>query len=47
MAADLPVGMVTVAVARAAGARGIGVRRGWVVHVDTRAARRPVIFADP
>lgn len=47
MAADVPIGLVTLDVARGAGARGIGLRRGWVVHVDTRPARRPVIFQDP
>lgn len=46
MAADIPHGMVTVAVARDAGAGGIGVRRGWVVHVDSRESRSPVIFPD-
>lgn len=46
-AADIPSGLVTVEQAVAAGARGIGVRKGWVVHVDSRRTARPVIFDDP
>jgi zinc D-Ala-D-Ala carboxypeptidase len=45
-AADLESGWCTVAMAEAAGARGIGVHDGWVVHVDTRPAP-PVTFDDP
>lgn len=37
-AADLPHGLVTENIARRAGVTGIGLRGGWVVHVD---ARRP------
>jgi len=46
-AADFPQGLVDVDTAIAAGAGGIGVREGWVVHVDDRRTSRPVIFADP
>ena len=46
-AADIPSGLVTVEQAVAAGAGGIGVRQGWVVHVDSRRTARPVIFNDP
>lgn len=47
-AADVPSGLVTVEQARAAGARGIGVRKGWVVHIDTRRTVGPVVvFDDP
>lgn len=45
-AADLPSGLVTVDQARSAGAVGIGVCRGWVVHVDVRRTPGPVIFRD-
>lgn len=45
-AADIPSGRFTVAQAVAAGARGVGHCRGWVVHIDTRRSRRPVIFED-
>lgn len=38
-AADIPPAYVTEAGARAAGAVGIGVRDGWVVHIDTRPGR--------
>lgn len=33
-AADVPRGLIRPALARASGARGIGVRDGWVIHVD-------------
>jgi hypothetical protein len=46
-AADIPSGLVTVDQAIGCGARGIGVRKGWVVHVDSRRTLRPVIFQDP
>lgn len=46
-AADLPAGLVRPEQAISAGAGGIGVRDGWVVHVDDRAVARPVIFEDP
>lgn len=45
-AADIPVGLVHVDQAVGAGFTGIGVRDGWVVHVDERPRRRPLIFAD-
>lgn len=47
-AADLPEGLVTVDIATVAGAGGLGVCRGWVVHVDDRPRinGRPVIFED-
>lgn len=44
-AADLPEGLVTIDQARDAGFTGIGVRNGWVVHVDDRPTR-VVIFLD-
>jgi len=44
-AADLPPGYCTAEVAQRAGAVGIGVCDGWVVHVDVRPTR-PVIFKD-
>lgn len=44
-AADLEVGMVSVEAAIGAGARGIGTRRGWVVHLDVRPGQL-VIFPD-
>jgi hypothetical protein len=47
MAADIPQRLVSVEVAVAAGAGGIGVRNGWVVHLDSRRVKRPVIFEDP
>lgn len=46
LAVDIPAGLVTVDQARAAGFRGIGVRGGWVVHLDLRPGR-VVIFPDP
>lgn len=36
LAVDVPAGLVTVDQARAVGFRGIGTRRGWVVHLDVR-----------
>lgn len=45
-AADIPSGRYTVAQAVSAGARGVGHCGGWVVHVDTRRTRLPVIFED-
>lgn len=45
-AIDIAAGVVTVDQALRAGFRGIGHRRGWVVHLDCRPARRPVIFPD-
>lgn len=45
-AADLPLGDVPLELAIRCGARGIGVRDGWVVHVDDRRSVRPVIFRD-
>ena len=43
-AADIPGGTCTVDQAIAAGARGIGHRRGDVLHVDVRRTLRPVIW---
>lgn len=44
-AADLALGVATVAQARAAGFKGIGHKRGFAVHVDMRPG--PVVtFAD-
>lgn len=37
-AADIPEGYATEGEARAAGFTGIGLRRGWAVHVDVRAS---------
>lgn len=45
-AADVPAGYASVAEWKAAGAIGIGVRRGKVVHVDVRPDRQPFTFAD-
>lgn len=45
-AADLRSGVVRLEQAIAAGAGGIGVCHGWVVHVDDRQVARPVIFHD-
>lgn len=45
-AADIPKGLVTVREAKVAGATGIGVCNGWVVHIDTRDTLMPVVFAD-
>lgn len=44
-AADLESGYATLAQAEAAGFRGIGVCRGWAVHVDCRPGPR-VVFQD-
>ena len=43
-AADIPAGLVRERAAVDAGAMGIGLRDGWVTHVDVRRARRPVIW---
>lgn len=45
-AADVPGGFATAAQWHAAGAIGVGIRRGRVVHVDVRHGRRPFTFAD-
>ena len=44
-AADIPEGYCVASVAQRAGAIGVGVCHGWVVHVDVRPTR-PVIFED-
>jgi zinc D-Ala-D-Ala carboxypeptidase len=44
-AADIPRGYCTVAQALAAGARGVGHRGGWAIHVDVRPGP-PVTFVD-
>lgn len=36
-AADIPRGLIHAPSARVAGAKGIGVRDGWVIHVDAGA----------
>lgn len=41
-AADLEKGYATLDQAKRAGFTGIGLRAGWVVHVDVRAASRVV-----
>jgi len=46
LAVDVPSSLVTVDEAVASGFVGIGVRRGWVVHVDLRPGA-VVIFDDP
>lgn len=46
-AVDIPSGLVRADDAVAVGFRGIGVRSGWVVHLDIRPAVRPLIFDDP
>lgn len=43
-AADIPSGLCRRADAIAAGFTGIGERAGWVVHVDVRRTREPVIW---
>ena len=45
-AADIPQGLARVADALEAGFTGIGHSGGWVVHVDVRDARTPVVFRD-
>ncbi len=45
-AADIPSGLVRLDRAQRAGFTGIGIRDGWVVHVDTRPGP-PVTFHDP
>jgi uncharacterized protein YcbK (DUF882 family) len=45
-AADVPAGYASIAEWRVAGAVGIGVRRGKVVHVDVRQGQEPFVFAD-
>lgn len=46
MAVDIAERLVTVDEALAAGFTGIGVRNGWVVHLDIRPGK-VVIFHDP
>ena len=45
-AVDVPGGYLTSAQWIAAGAVGVGVRRGRVVHIDVRPGSRPVVFDD-
>jgi len=45
-AADVPGGYLTASQWEAAGAVGIGIRRGRVVHVDVTPGRRPFRFDD-
>lgn len=45
-AADVPAGYGTVRQWRDAGAMGIGVRKGQVVHVDTRRDVGHIVFED-
>lgn len=40
LAADIPFGRATYDQAVAAGARGVGMRGGWAVHVDVRPGPR-------
>lgn len=39
-AADIPPGRATARQAFDAGARGVGTKGGWAIHVDTRPGRR-------
>jgi uncharacterized protein YcbK (DUF882 family) len=39
-AADIPRGRATEDQAVAAGARGVGIKSGWAIHVDVRAGNR-------
>lgn len=41
---DLPSGLVREQMARKAGFTGIGLRNGWVTHVDIRRASEPVVW---
>lgn len=43
-AADIPAGLVREQGARRAGATGIGIKDGWVIHVDVRQTRSPVVW---
>lgn len=45
-AADLPTGLVRPKQALRSGAGGVGVCNGWVVHIDDRNVRPPLIFDD-
>jgi uncharacterized protein YcbK (DUF882 family) len=45
-AADIPRGLFRPQHAVKAGAHGIGVRGGWVIHIDTTPGRKPFIFDD-
>jgi len=45
-AVDIPAGLVTLDQALASGFRGIGLDGRWVVHLDCRPAKHPVIFDD-
>lgn len=45
-AVDIPSGLVRSDDALAVGFRGIGVCRGWAVHLDCRPSAHPVIFTD-
>lgn len=45
-AADIPRGLVTVNMARRAGAVGIGLRAGWVIHVDMTPGRKTFTFVE-
>lgn len=45
-AADIPRGLFRAQTALKAGAVGVGVRGGWVVHVDVTPGRKPFVFDD-
>lgn len=45
-AADIPAGYCTPAQAKKAGAHGVGLRRGRVVHIDVTPGRRFFTFDD-
>lgn len=43
-AADIPRGYARATQALKAGAVGVGVRDGWVIHVDVEPGKRPYVF---
>ncbi len=43
-AADIPAGVATLEQALAAGARGVGIRDGWAIHIDVRRVAHPVVW---
>lgn len=43
-AADIPRGYARATQALKAGAVGVGVRDGWVIHVDVTPGRQPFVF---
>ena len=45
-AADVPRGLFRPLAAQKAGAIGIGVRAGWVIHLDVTPGRQTFVFQD-